>query len=47
MATIAVCGGGVVDLCAGLVLPEDGHEVTVLEPDPADPPGTSLEARDG
>jgi glycine/D-amino acid oxidase-like deaminating enzyme len=47
MAAIVVCGGGVIGLCAGLMLAEDGHEVTVLEPDPADPPGTSLEARDG
>ncbi len=29
------------------MLAEDGHEVTVLEPDPADPPGTSHEAWDG
>ncbi|SET19126.1 NAD(P)/FAD-dependent oxidoreductase [Geodermatophilus poikilotrophus] len=47
MATIVVCGGGVVGLCAGLMLAEDGHEVTVLEPDAADPPGTSREAWDG
>jgi 2-polyprenyl-6-methoxyphenol hydroxylase-like FAD-dependent oxidoreductase len=47
MAAIVVCGGGVIGLCAGLMLAEDGHEVTVLEPDPADPPGTPAEAWDG
>ncbi|MGR6965445.1 NAD(P)/FAD-dependent oxidoreductase [Geodermatophilus sp. URMC 61] len=46
MAAIVVCGGGVIGLCAGLMLAEDGHEVTVLEPDPADPPGTPAEAWD-
>jgi 2-polyprenyl-6-methoxyphenol hydroxylase-like FAD-dependent oxidoreductase len=47
MAAIVVCGGGVIGLCAGLMLAEDGHEVTVLEPDPAGPPGTPAEAWDG
>jgi 2-polyprenyl-6-methoxyphenol hydroxylase-like FAD-dependent oxidoreductase len=47
MAAIVVCGGGVIGLCAGLMLAEDGHEVTVLEPDPADPPGAPAEAWDG
>jgi 2-polyprenyl-6-methoxyphenol hydroxylase-like FAD-dependent oxidoreductase len=47
MAAIVVCGGGVIGLCAGLMLAEDGHEVAVLEPDPADPPGTPAEAWDG
>ncbi|WP_448609557.1 FAD-dependent oxidoreductase [Geodermatophilus sp. URMC 60] len=47
MAAIVVCGGGVIGLCAGLMLAEDGHEVTVLEPDPADPPATPVEAWDG
>jgi 2-polyprenyl-6-methoxyphenol hydroxylase-like FAD-dependent oxidoreductase len=47
MAAIVVCGGGVIGLCAGLMLAEDGHEVTVLEPDPADPPTRPVEAWDG
>jgi 2-polyprenyl-6-methoxyphenol hydroxylase-like FAD-dependent oxidoreductase len=47
MAAIVVCGGGVIGLCAGLMLADDGHEVTVLEPDPADPPGTPAAAWDG
>jgi 2-polyprenyl-6-methoxyphenol hydroxylase-like FAD-dependent oxidoreductase len=47
MAAVVVCGGGVIGLCAGQMLAEDGHEVTVLEPDPADPPGRPAEAWDG
>ena len=46
MAAIVVCGGGLIGLCAGLMLAEDGHGVTVLEPDPADPPGTPAAAWD-
>jgi 2-polyprenyl-6-methoxyphenol hydroxylase-like FAD-dependent oxidoreductase len=46
MAAIVVCGGGVIGLCAGLMLAEDGHEVTVLEPDDTGPPATPREAWD-
>ena len=46
MAAIVVCGGGVIGLCAGLMLAEDGHEVTVLEPDDTGPPATPHEAWD-
>jgi 2-polyprenyl-6-methoxyphenol hydroxylase-like FAD-dependent oxidoreductase len=38
MARIIVPGGGVVGLCTAMLLAGDGHEVTVLERDPAPPP---------
>src|SRR3954454_19353288 len=40
MARIAMIGGGIVGLSASLMLARDGHHVTVLERDPAPPPGT-------
>ncbi|MGY1822764.1 FAD-dependent oxidoreductase [Geodermatophilus sp. SYSU D00079] len=46
MAAIVVCGGGVVGLSTAMMLADDGHEVTVLEADPLDPPGTPVEAWD-
>ena len=50
MARIVMIGGGVVGLCSSVLLAKDGHEVTVLERDPAPPtdPGeawTSWERR--
>lgn len=38
MTRIAVVGGGVCGLAAGMLLAGDGHDVTVLERDPAPPP---------
>ncbi|HZT65830.1 MAG TPA: FAD-dependent oxidoreductase [Acidimicrobiales bacterium] len=44
MADILVIGGGVVGLGTAMLLAEDGHQVTVLERDPAPPPPTPEEA---
>ena len=38
MARIVVLGAGMNGLCTALLLARDGHEVTVLERDPAEPP---------
>ncbi len=38
MARIIVIGGGVVGMCGALLLGRDGHDVTLLERDPAPPP---------
>src|SRR5579862_8794207 len=39
MAEIVVTGGGVGGLAAAMLLAEDGHDVTLLERDAAEPPG--------
>src|ERR1700722_6461860 len=41
MAGIVVTGGGVGGLAAAMVLAQDGHDVTVLERDAAEPPAPS------
>ena len=40
MAEIVVTGGGVGGLVAAMLLAEDGHDVTLLERDGAEPPGS-------
>jgi 2-polyprenyl-6-methoxyphenol hydroxylase-like FAD-dependent oxidoreductase len=44
MPNILVLGGGVCGLGSALMLARDGHDVTVLERDPASVPGSALEA---
>ncbi len=44
MSSIVVCGGSVVGLSTAMLLAADGHDVTVLEGDPAPPPDRVADA---
>src|SRR6266481_6516527 len=47
MASIIICGGSVVGLSLAMMLAQDGHEVTVLEANPDEPPATPVAAWEG
>jgi 2-polyprenyl-6-methoxyphenol hydroxylase-like FAD-dependent oxidoreductase len=38
---VIIIGGGIIGLCAGMLLADDGHDVTILERDAAPPPDPS------
>ena len=46
MASIVVCGGSIIGSLTAMLLARDGHDVTVLERDPAPPPQDPTEAWD-
>ncbi len=47
MASIIICGGGVIGLSAAMMFGQDGHDVTVLEADPQVPPAAPAQAWEG
>ncbi|WP_084508071.1 FAD-dependent oxidoreductase [Mesorhizobium sp. WSM3224] len=46
VSKILICGGGVIGLCTAAMLGRDGHDVTVLEADPAGHPSSSIQGWD-
>ena len=44
MSSIVICGGSAIGLSTAMMLANDGHEVTVLEADPAAPPVVAADA---
>ena len=46
MGRVLFVGGGIVGTCAAMMLARDGHDVTVLERDPAPPPMSPEKAWD-
>jgi 2-polyprenyl-6-methoxyphenol hydroxylase-like FAD-dependent oxidoreductase len=44
MAVVVICGGGPIGMIVAMMLAQDGNDVTVIEGDPAEPPGTSAAA---
>ena len=47
MASVVVCGGSVIGLVTAMLLARDGHTVTVVENDPAEPPTSPADAWSG